>query len=172
MTTENFTNDPEIQLLINSLKTEIKNKQFSDIIDNEGYQYVDLVQQGGGVLGIALLGYTYVLEQIGIRFFSLAGTSAGAINALLLAACGSIEKQKSGIILEYMLKQDLSAFTDGPIPVKKFVEAVRNESFIVAKLFWGILSLPHLFKYQGLNPGEEFRKWIKSILLKHNIIYT
>jgi NTE family protein len=123
-------------------------------------------------LGIALLGYTYVLEQVGIRFFSLAGTSAGAINALLLAACGSLEKQKTGIILEYMLEQNLSAFIDGPFPVKKFVEAVRNNSFIGVKLFWGTLCLPHLFKYQGLNPGEEFQKWIKEILLKFNITYT
>ena len=37
------------------------------------------MQEGGGVWGIALLGYTYILEKMGIRFFSLAGTSAGAI---------------------------------------------------------------------------------------------
>jgi NTE family protein len=172
MKTENFTNDPEIQQLLNSLKPEIKDKQFSDIFDDNGNQYVDLVQEGGGILGIALLGYTYVLENIGIRFFSLAGTSAGAINALLLAACGSIEKQKTEIILKYMLEQDLSAFIDGPFPVKKFVNAVRNNSFILSKLFWGALCLPHLFKYQGLNPGEEFRNWIKEILLKNQIEYT
>lgn len=47
---------------------------------------VDLVQQGGTMLGIGLLGYTYVMERLGIRFRSMAGTSAGAINALLLAA--------------------------------------------------------------------------------------
>ena len=172
MTTENFINDPKIQQIINSLKPVIKDRQFSDIIDNEGHQYVDLVQEGGGILGIALLGYTYVLEQVGIRFFSLAGTSAGAINALLLAACGSIQKQKTGIILKYMLEQDLSAFIDGPLPVKKFVNAVRISPSILLKLFWGALSLPYLFKHQGLNPGYEFRNWIKKILLENQIEHT
>lgn len=47
---------------------------------------IDLVQQGGGMWGIALLGYCYVLEKVGIRFYSHGGTSAGAINALFLAS--------------------------------------------------------------------------------------
>ena len=50
-----------------------------------GNQYVDLVMEGGGVLGIALVGYTYVLEQAGLRFLGIAGTSAGAINAAYFA---------------------------------------------------------------------------------------
>ena len=36
--------------------------------------------EGGGVLGIALTGYTYILEQAGIRFLGVGGTSAGSIN--------------------------------------------------------------------------------------------
>ncbi|MCX7548126.1 patatin-like phospholipase family protein [Xanthomarina sp. F1114] len=47
---------------------------------------IDLVQQGGGMWGIALLGYCYILEKVGIRFYSHGGTSAGAINALFLAS--------------------------------------------------------------------------------------
>lgn len=47
---------------------------------------IDLVQQGGGMWGIALLGYCYILEKIGIRFYSHGGTSAGAINALFLSS--------------------------------------------------------------------------------------
>lgn len=81
-----FTENEYVQKIINDLKKDIANQPFSDVLDDEGHQYIDLVQEGGGVLGIALLGYTYVLEQIGIRFFSLAGTSAGAINTLLLVS--------------------------------------------------------------------------------------
>ena len=67
--------------LVDELKTDIKKrkKQFSDIIDDNGHQYVDLVMEGGGVLGIALVGYTYVLEQVGIRFLQVGGTSAGDV---------------------------------------------------------------------------------------------
>lgn len=45
---------------------------------------IDLVQQGGGMYGIALAGYTYIMEKAGVRFYSLGGTSAGGINAMLL----------------------------------------------------------------------------------------
>lgn len=41
---------------------------YSDIIDDDGFQYADLVQEEGGVLGIALLGYTHIMEEAGIRF--------------------------------------------------------------------------------------------------------
>lgn len=53
-------------------------------IGTDSRQYVDLVQEGGGIHGIALAGYTYVLEKMGISFLNCAGTSAGAINAMLL----------------------------------------------------------------------------------------
>lgn len=56
----------------------------SDVVDANGSQYVDLVQEGGGVHGIALAGYTYVLEKYGAAFMKMAGTSAGSINTLLL----------------------------------------------------------------------------------------
>jgi NTE family protein len=85
-------------------------KRFSDVTDHNGFQYVDLVQEGGGVLGIALVGYTYVLEQAGIRFFSLAGTSAGAINTLLLASLGKIGDAKLECILELLACQNLMEF--------------------------------------------------------------
>ena len=39
--------------------------------DAEGNRYVDLVMEGGGVLGIALVGYTYVLESLGLLFVGL-----------------------------------------------------------------------------------------------------
>ena len=73
-----FTQHPEVVKIIQGLaKDKINERQFSDVLDSSNHQYVELVQEGGGVLGVALVGYTYVLEQMGLRFFSLAGTSAG-----------------------------------------------------------------------------------------------
>jgi NTE family protein len=46
----------------------------------------DLVLEGGGVKGIALVGAVTVLEERGYRFHRIAGTSAGAIVGALLAA--------------------------------------------------------------------------------------
>src|SRR5256885_8342189 len=45
----------------------------SDVLDVNGRQYADLVQEGGGVHGIALAGYTYVLVKMGFAFTKLAG---------------------------------------------------------------------------------------------------
>ena len=46
---------------------------------------VDLVFEGGGLKGIALVGAYSVLEERGYRPQNIAGTSAGAIVAALLA---------------------------------------------------------------------------------------
>lgn len=164
-----FTENEYVQRVINDLKKDIANKSFSDVLDDEGHQYVDFVQEGGGVLGIGLLGYTYVLEQIGIRFFSLAGTSAGAINTLLLASVDEINKPKTVLIIEHMVNQDLLEFVDGPMSVKKFFTAIKDNSSIVSKVWWGLWSLKYFFKHQGLNPGSKFREWIFNILKNHTI---
>ena len=47
---------------------------------------IDLVCEGGGVLGIGLAGAYSVLERQGFKVQNLAGTSAGAIVAALIAA--------------------------------------------------------------------------------------
>lgn len=85
----------------------------SDVSDAEGNQYVDLVQEGGGVWGIALLGYTYILEKAGVRFFSLAGTSAGAINTMLMATAGEKQAEKTETIIKHLLQLNMFSFVDG-----------------------------------------------------------
>lgn len=55
----------------------LKDKIYSDVIDAAGNQYVDLVMEGGGVLGIAKAGYVYILEQVQLRFVGIGRASAG-----------------------------------------------------------------------------------------------
>ena len=172
MKTNDFISNSEIRKIINELKVNIPGKIFSDVIDDEGHQYVDLVQEGGGVLGIALLGYTYVLEQMGIRFFSLGGTSAGAINTLLLAAVDKIENPKTEKIIDILLNLDLFNLVDGSFMVKKLFKAIKNNSFILYKILWTLAILPHLLKYKRLNPGNYFLNWITEILNNNNIYST
>jgi len=57
---------------------------FTDISAG-GYSYVDLVLSGGGMLGIAHAGYIHALEESNLRFRAVAGTSAGALSALMLS---------------------------------------------------------------------------------------
>jgi NTE family protein len=82
MEASDFTQAKKVRDLISELKETCEDKEFSDVVDDEDNQYVDLVMEGGGVLGVALIGYTYVLEEMGIRFLRVGGTSAGSINAL------------------------------------------------------------------------------------------
>jgi NTE family protein len=90
---KSFTEHPKVLECLRNLQSEFgeggKKLIVSDVLDGEDHQYVNLVQKGGGVLGVALVGYTYVLKQMGIRFIRLAGTSAGAINTSLMAVTGA-----------------------------------------------------------------------------------
>src|SRR2546421_10006318 len=55
-------------------------------IDWRCVMFADLVLEGGGVKGIALVGAISVLEDRGYEFRRVAGTSAGAIVGSLVAA--------------------------------------------------------------------------------------
>jgi predicted acylesterase/phospholipase RssA len=50
---------------------------------------------GGGLLGIAHVGFVCVLEEAGVRFRGIGGTSAGAINAIVIAATRDNPEHKS-----------------------------------------------------------------------------
>ncbi|MFZ1789562.1 MAG: patatin-like phospholipase family protein [Saprospiraceae bacterium] len=142
-----FKKPAEFDSLIKDLKNKLgvsenedgsyeytKDWSISDVRDDKNRQYIDLVQKGGGVLGIALVGFTYVLEEVGIRFLRLAGTSAGAINTIMLAAIGNKEDKKSDKVLEFLNKKDIFDFVDGHKIVKILINFFLkyNEKF---KLF-------------------------------------
>ena len=116
-----------------SVKEKIKNDSFQQTISGVTYieelvdgvvfkrPVVDLVQQGGTMLGIGLLGYTYIMEKAGVRFRSMAGTSAGAINTLLLSA-----------LPQKIYKEQSPFFDDGRQAVKSefLAHLVANKHFI------------------------------------------
>ena len=53
--------------------------------DENGQIYADGIFEGGGVRGVAFLGALRCCNDLGIRWRKLAGTSAGAITAAVLA---------------------------------------------------------------------------------------
>ena len=67
MDAQQFTNDKAVAEHIKTLKGAVQKQKliFSDVLDDEGNQYVDIVMEGGGVLGIALVGFTYCLNKPG-----------------------------------------------------------------------------------------------------------
>lgn len=164
MRAEDFTEANEVQELLGPLRSACAGKQFSDVIDDRGNQYVGLVMEGGGVLGVALVGYTYVLEEMGLRFLQVGGTSAGSINAVLVAGLGTPQERKSEKILKELANVDFWTFVDGGADVREFVRTlVRNPGFFGLGIR-GLWVLDNLFKHMGLNPGGVFYDWLSKLL--------
>lgn len=167
-----FSEDALVFHVVNDLKNDWKGKQVSDIIDAAGNQYVDLVMEGGGVLGIALLGYTYALEQVGIRFLSIAGTSAGSITALLLAAVDDKQHAKSERLLQDLANKNFKDFVDGDSDARDFIEAVLSKAGRFRLGLKALQVLDNLDNDLGLNPGRRFHEWIIEILERNGITTT
>ena len=139
-----FTNDARIMACIAKLKGQFGENYerliVSDTLDKAGNQYVDLVQKGGGVLGIALVGYTYILEMAGIRFMRMAGTSAGAINTALMTVIGNKNEMKSHKILDTICKLDFFNLVDGHPFIRKVIKIfITHADFSVKFKKWLIL---------------------------------
>jgi NTE family protein len=169
---EDFIKSNEVQACLQELKTafgdHFEKLLVSDVMDQSGNQYVNLVQKGGGVLGVALVGYTYILEQAGIRFIRLAGTSAGAINTAFLAVIGKKEETKSERILQYLCDLDFFQLVDGhPFGrwvIKKFITQKKFENQMISYLRILIISLLGLFLFDTtlLGLGHYF-SWAQSL---------
>jgi NTE family protein len=167
METSQFT-DAVADVIANA-KAQLAGKHFSDIVDQENNQYVDLVMGGGGVLGIALVGYTYVLEEIGIRFLRIGGTSAGSINAVGLAAVGLPQDKKSDRLIAELANVDIWSFADGSASARELVrDYVKGSSTL--ELGWDAARAYRAFASRlGLHPGDTFQEWLAGVLERAGI---
>ncbi|TDO77512.1 NTE family protein [Flavobacterium chryseum] len=169
MDKKKFTENGEVLTILRDLRSQIPDKKFSDIVDSHNNQYVDLVQEGGGVLGIALVGYVYVLEKMGIRFLSLAGTSAGSINTMLMAAAGTCDLEKSEWILDCLCNKNLYDFVDGDQDAREFIDALLSDSSNLKLVMKGCQVVDNFKDDLGLNPGNNFHIWISNLLSQKGI---
>ena len=172
MRAEDFTQANEVQELLRHLKTACEGKQFSDVIDDQGNQYVDLVMEGGGVLGVALVGYTFVLEEMGLRFLRIGGTSAGSINALLVAGLGAPQERKSEKIVKELANVDFWSFVDGGRAARAFVQTLVRHPSLLGLGFRGLWIRRTVFKRLGINPGDAFFDWLSGLLSSNGIRTT
>lgn len=162
----NYVNDQRVIKALESIENHCTavNKEFSDIVDAEGNQYIDLVMEGGGMLGIALVGYTYVLEKAKLRFLGIGGTSAGAINALMLAALGTPSESKSEQMLPVLANMPTASFIDGDGDARDFSDAVLKKAGMIKLLFKGMQVIDNLKEDFGLNPAITFTTWLEDTL--------
>jgi NTE family protein len=105
-------------------------------------KFADLVFEGGGVKGIGLAGAYAALEQNHFTPKSVAGTSAGAITAALVAAGYSSEE-----LDEIILKLPFASFKD-----KSFLDKLPGGR--AASVLFDL----------GIYEGKVFQDWIADLL--------
>ena len=113
-------------------------------------QKVDAVFEGGGVKGTAFIGAITVTEKNGYQFDHLAGTSAGAIVAALLAAGYTALELR-----EILNSVDYRRFLD-----KRWLSYIPLIGSALTALF-----------YQGLYQGNALEKWLEELLADKGV-YT
>jgi NTE family protein len=86
---------------------------------------VNLVLEGGGVKGIAIIGAVLALDDAGFRFRRVAGTSAGAIAAALVAANIAAGAPLSGV-KDQIASVDFRKFTEGHSKLGQVRSLVTN----------------------------------------------
>jgi NTE family protein len=106
-------------------------------------QFADLVFEGGGVKGIGLAGALAALQQRGFAHKSVAGTSAGAITAALVAAGYS-----SGELDEILLKVPFAKFKD---------EGWEDKVPLIGRG-------ASLLLERGIYEGKFFERWLAELL--------
>ena len=117
-------------------------------MNTENGLIADAVFEGGGVKGIGLVGAASVVEERGYRWSNLAGTSAGAIVASLLAAGYTSQELK-----KIMSGLDYRRFKDAGMLDK--VPAVGPLASVVFE--------------NGIYEGRFLEGWIRGLLKEKNI---
>ena len=108
----------------------------------------DLVCEGGGVKGVGLAGAYSVLEERGYKVQNVAGTSAGAITAALIAA-GYDSAALKDIVFGIDFKQFMDTAWEDRIP--------------------GVGKAASILKDQGVYEGKRFVEWMSELLAtKHS----
>jgi NTE family protein len=108
----------------------------------------DLVLEGGGVKGIGLAGAVLTLDQAGYRFQRVAGTSAGAIAAAIIAALSKANKPMSE------LRDHLQTIQFERFMAKSHVRAALG----------GLADAEHLLLHMGLYDGDYLLDWLGGVL--------
>ena len=132
--------------------------------DPTRYRLVNLVLQGGGVLGIAHVGFVAGLERAGVRFAGLAGASAGAIVASGIAVIRGhdLTQASTKALLDLVSSVPADEFIDGPRPVRQLIKRLLGGHPPFAPQSWlgWRAAMDRLRRTRGLNPGDAFTEWL------------
>ena len=118
----------------------------------------DLALEGGGVKGIGIVGAVSVLAEAGYRFARVAGTSAGAIAATLIASISKAGQPMSS----------LRGYLDA-LSFKAFMPEGTLHHFLdrFGKPGGGLADAGILTHRMGLYSGDYLAEWLGPILHDH-----
>jgi NTE family protein len=115
----------------------------------------DLALEGGGVKGIGLAGAVLVLDEAGYSFPRVAGTSAGAIAASLIASLSKAGRPMTAL-RTYISQVDFTQF----MPEGKIHHFLDHLGGVVQKAADAAI----LTHQVGLYPGTYLEQWLRPIL--------
>jgi NTE family protein len=115
----------------------------------------DLVLEGGGVKGIGLVGAVLVLSEAGYTFPRVAGTSAGAIAATLIASIGKANGDMA-TLNDYVRGLDFAKF--------KQLGPVANWIQKIGSIGEKVVDAVELMRHMGIYPGDYLEEWLRPLL--------
>jgi len=107
----------------------------------------DMVFAGGGAKGIAHLGALWALDRLGVRIKRLAGTSAGALTAAIVAA-GYSSEEMSDALFDIDFREFRDGYWDTKLPKLALLAA---------------LSISY-----GMYEGDKLQAWLEEMLVRKN----
>lgn len=147
--------------------------EYSDLVDSEGHQYIDLMLDGAGSASIAVLGHLHVLEQVGLRFLNIGGISAGALTAAVLAATNRPQYARTESLIGRLTQTPWPSFIDGVRDddgdARAALLAWRDETRGTLSRLWNTSRiLDNLQSLHALNRGEVCHEWVDHTLRELN----
>jgi NTE family protein len=115
----------------------------------------DLALEGGGVKGIGLAGAVLALDEAGYSFARVAGTSAGAIAACLIASISKAGKPMTAL-RTYLGQLQFAKF----MPEGKIHQFFDQQGGVIQKANDAAI----LTHRMGLYPGAYLAQWLQPIL--------
>lgn len=120
----------------------------------DGHIYADAVFEGGGVKGTAFIGALRCFDDVGIKWRKLAGTSAGAITAAMLATELSMDALE-----EIVAHLDYNDF----LTKKKWFIFNGSPENDLDNPLWMLLNLL-LARQRGQYSPEPFLHWLEGVV--------
>jgi NTE family protein len=153
-----YRRDPEVQRRFESAAATLLEVDGWSDPQRGGHRRLvaDLALEGGGVKGIGLVGAVLALSEAGYTFPRVAGTSAGAIAATLVAAIGRAGRPMT-LLRQYMSSMDFAQF----MPEGKVHAFLDHHGGKVGSL---AADAAILSQRMGLYSGDYLERWLGPIL--------